>query len=107
MAILLKTASVRVSSIQIMQIRVQNKGKRVRKSRYVGDVSNKYVSGLRLRVIRISVKACIDVTLYDELLITSINEKHLLSSSSPSPSPSSSSSSSSSSSLIQQARAER
>ena len=39
MAILLKTTSVRVSSIQIMQIRVQNKGKRVRKSRYVGDVS--------------------------------------------------------------------
>src|SRR3990170_1296281 len=37
MAILLKTASVRVSSIQIMQIRVQNKGKRVWKSRYVGD----------------------------------------------------------------------
>ena len=39
MAILLKTASVRVSSIQIMQIRVQNKGKSVWKSRYVGDVS--------------------------------------------------------------------
>ena len=39
MAILLKTALVRVSSIQIMQIRVQNKGKRVWKSRYVGDVS--------------------------------------------------------------------
>ena len=39
MAILLKTASVRVSSIQIMQIRVQNKGKRVWKSRYDGDVS--------------------------------------------------------------------
>ena len=29
MAVLLKTASVRVSSIQIMQVRVQNKGKRV------------------------------------------------------------------------------
>ena len=40
MAILLKTASVRVSSIQIMQVRVQNKGKSVWKSRYVGDVSN-------------------------------------------------------------------
>ena len=40
MAILLKTASVRVSSIQIMQIRVQNKGKRVWKSRYDGDVSH-------------------------------------------------------------------
>ena len=39
MAILLKTASVRVSSIQIMQVRVQNKGKSVWKSRYVGDVS--------------------------------------------------------------------
>ena len=36
---LLKTASVRVSSIQIMQVRVQNKGKSVWKSRYVGDVS--------------------------------------------------------------------
>ena len=39
MAILLKTASVRVSSIQIMQVRVQNKGKGVSKSRYDGDVS--------------------------------------------------------------------
>ena len=39
MAILLKTASVRVSSIQIMQVRVQNKGKSVWKSRYNGDVS--------------------------------------------------------------------
>ena len=39
MAILLKTASARVSSIQIMQVRVQNKGKSVWKSRYVGDVS--------------------------------------------------------------------
>ena len=36
---LLKTASVRVSSIQIMQVRVQNKGKSVWKSRYEGDVS--------------------------------------------------------------------
>ena len=36
MAILLKTASVRVSSIQIMQVRVQNKGKSVWKS---GDIS--------------------------------------------------------------------
>ena len=34
-----------------------------------------YVSGLLLRVIRISVKVCIDVTLYDELLFTSIIEK--------------------------------
>ena len=39
MEILLKTASVRVSSIQIMQLRVQNKGKSVWKSRYDGDVS--------------------------------------------------------------------
>ena len=39
MVILLKTASVRVSSIQIMQVRVQNKGKSVWKSRYVADVS--------------------------------------------------------------------
>src|SRR3954462_13693695 len=39
MAILLKTASVRVSSIQIMQVRVQNKGKSVWKSIYDGDVS--------------------------------------------------------------------
>ena len=39
MAILLKTSSVRVSSIQIMQVRVQNKGKSVWKSRYDGDVS--------------------------------------------------------------------
>ena len=39
MAILLKTASVRVSSIQIMQVRVQNKGKSGWKSRYDGDVS--------------------------------------------------------------------
>ena len=39
MVVLLKTASVRVTFIQIMQIRVQNKRKSVRKSRYVGDVS--------------------------------------------------------------------
>ena len=36
---MLKTASVWVSSIQIMQVRVQNKGKRVWKSTYDGDVS--------------------------------------------------------------------
>ena len=34
-----------------------------------------YESGLLLRVIRISVKVRIDVTLYDELLSTSIIEK--------------------------------
>ena len=39
MAVLLKTASVRVSFIQIIQVRVQNKGKSVWKSRYDGDVS--------------------------------------------------------------------
>ena len=39
MAVLLKTASVQVSFIQIMQVRVQTKGKSVWKSRYVGDVS--------------------------------------------------------------------
>ena len=39
MAILLKTTLVRVRSIQIMQVRVQNKGKSVWKSRYDGDVS--------------------------------------------------------------------
>ena len=39
MVVLLKTASVQVSFIQIMQVRVQNKGKSVWKSRYVGDVS--------------------------------------------------------------------
>ena len=39
MVILLKTALVRVNSIQIMQVRVQNKGKSVWKSRYDGAVS--------------------------------------------------------------------
>ena len=39
MAVLLKTVSVQVRFIQIMQVRVQNKGKSVWKSRYVGDVS--------------------------------------------------------------------
>ena len=39
MAILLKSTSVWVSSIQIMQVRVQNKGKSVWKSRYDEDVS--------------------------------------------------------------------
>ena len=39
MAVLLKTASVQVSSIQIIQVRVQNKGKSFWKSRYDGDVS--------------------------------------------------------------------
>ena len=35
-----------------------------------------YVSRLRLRVIWIGVKACIDVTLYDELFIISITEHY-------------------------------
>ena len=39
MVVLLKTSSVRVSFIQIMQIRVQNERKSVRKSRYDGDIS--------------------------------------------------------------------
>ena len=47
MAILLKIASVQVSSIQIMQVRVQNKGKSVWKSRYDGDVSG--AGGVRER----------------------------------------------------------
>ena len=38
-----------------------------------------YVSRLRLRVIWISVKVCLDVALYDELFITSITEKYFLS----------------------------
>ena len=39
MIVLLKTTSVRVSFIQIMQVRVENKAKSVWKSRYDGDVS--------------------------------------------------------------------
>ena len=37
-----------------------------------------YLSRSRLRVIQICVKACIDVTLYDEPFVTSIIEKHIL-----------------------------
>ena len=37
MEVLLKTVLVRVSSIQIMQVRVQNKVKSVWKSRYDGE----------------------------------------------------------------------
>ena len=37
-----------------------------------------YISRLRLRVVWNSVKACIDVTLYDQLFGTSITEKHIL-----------------------------
>ena len=38
-----------------------------------------YVSRLRRRVIWIGVKACINVTLYDEPFVTSISEKYFLS----------------------------
>ena len=38
-----------------------------------------YISRLRLGVVWIGVKACIDVSLYDELFITSITEKHFFS----------------------------
>ena len=38
-----------------------------------------YVSRSRLIVFQIGVKTCIDVTLYDELFITSITEKYFLS----------------------------
>ena len=38
-----------------------------------------YVSRSRLRVIQIGVKSCIEVTLYDELFITSITEKYFFS----------------------------
>src|SRR3990170_5883867 len=41
-------------------------------------IQYKYVSSLWLRVIRISVEASIDVTIYDELFVSSINEKHIL-----------------------------
>ena len=37
-----------------------------------------YVSRSRFRVIQVGVKASIDVTLYDELFVTSITEKHVL-----------------------------
>ena len=43
MLVLLKIASVRISFIQIMQIRVQNKSKNVWISRYDGDVSSTQV----------------------------------------------------------------
>ena len=46
MVILLKTASVRVSSIQIMQVRVQSKGKSVWRSRYDGDVSGHWCASV-------------------------------------------------------------
>ena len=38
-----------------------------------------YVSRSRLRVIQIAVKACMDITLYDELFYHSITDKYFLS----------------------------
>ena len=43
MVVLLTTTLVRVIFIHIMQIRVQNKRKSIRKSRYDGDVSSTQV----------------------------------------------------------------
>ena len=54
MVILLKTASVRVSSIQIMQVRVQNKGKSVWKSRYDRDVSREKKGGRDINLGKIA-----------------------------------------------------
>ena len=63
MAVLLKIASVRVSSIQIMQVRVQDKGKSVWKSRYDGDVSKSRSSSNsvdKLKVIKKNIyKLCL------------------------------------------------
>ena len=56
MAVLQKTSLVRVSSIQIMQIRVQNKGKRVWKSRYDGDVSTPRSLNLCLSILKMIKK---------------------------------------------------
>ena len=53
MAVLLKTASVRVSFIQIIQVRLQNNGKTVWKSRYVGDVSQ-----AKTTFVRVSCTTC-------------------------------------------------
>ena len=59
MAVLLKTASVRVSSIQIIQVRVQNKGNSVWKSRYDGEVSHAKESPIRTRAEVLSlVSSC-------------------------------------------------
>ena len=58
MAILLKAVSVRVSSIQIIQVRVQNKGKSVWKSRYDGGVSAVH----RLLRPSVSVARCLSAS---------------------------------------------
>ena len=55
MAILLKTASVQVSSIQIMQVRVQNKGKSVWKSRYDGYVSRALADVRKFGCLRLRI----------------------------------------------------
>ena len=66
MAILLKTASVRVSSIHIMQVRVQNKGKGVWKSRYDGHIS---ATAARRREAEVEARTCVsDLARYTELL---------------------------------------
>ena len=69
MAVLLKTASVRVSSIQIMQVRVQNKGKSVWKSTDDGDVSYIPTMGF-LKCLRSSWARKLDahpLSFFDEL----------------------------------------
>ena len=60
MAVLLKTVSVQVSSIQIMQVRVQNKGKSVWKSRYNGDVSvtTRALLQAKTTFVRIACTSC-------------------------------------------------
>ena len=65
MAVLLKTALVRVSSIQIMQVRVQNKGKSVWTSRYDGDVSSYYVHPTLNHVsLSLDVNECEEIDKY-------------------------------------------
>ena len=71
MAILLKTVSVQVSSIQIMQVRVQNKGKSVWKIRYDGDVSDTF-SPLLIRLLFLFFTLCVGLILFLELLIYEI-----------------------------------
>ena len=60
---LLKTASVRVSSIQIMQVRVQNKGKSVWKNRYDGDVSVSKALGPKNRSLPVYEKEFLAILL--------------------------------------------
>ena len=58
MPVLLKTALVQVSFIQIMQVRVQNKGKSDWKSRYDGDVS------VHKRLFVICLQGCLRETIF-------------------------------------------